>query len=202
MLDLAALVGTRMRLAYAAALVAILFLAGCGGEEPLRSGSIAPNVARQVAAVHLDPAAATAALNAYRASHGLAAVRLDPTLTAMAQRQADAMVASNEMSHNVAGSFTARLLATKLDTPRAAENLGGGYYSLEEALAGWRASPEHNANLLMPQAARFGIAIAKDPRTQFRVYWAMELAAEPEKPKSGGEAGLTSTLGGLVVAHP
>jgi len=190
-----------MRSAYAAALVAALSLAGCAGEGPLRSGPISPNVERQVAAVHLDPAAATAALNAYRASHALGAVRLDPALTAMAQRQADAMVAANELSHNVAGGFTARILATGLDTPRAAENLGGGYYSLEEAFAGWRASPEHNANLLMPQATRFGVAIAKDPRTRLRVYWAMELAAEPEKPKSN-EAGLVSTLGGLVVAHP
>jgi len=42
--------------------------------------------------------------------------------------------------------------------------------------------PEHNANLLMPQATRFGIAIAKDARTSLRVYWAMEVAAEAEKP--------------------
>jgi uncharacterized protein YkwD len=190
-----------MRLAFAATLAAALSLAGCSSEEPLRSGPISPNVARQVAAVHLDPAAATAMLNAYRASHNLTAVRLDPTLTAMAQRQADAMIAANELSHNVAGGFSARILATGLDTPRAAENLGGGYYSLEEAFAGWRASPEHNANLLMPQAARFGIAIAKDPRTTLRVYWAMELAAEPEK-RPSGSAALMSTTGELVAAHP
>jgi uncharacterized protein YkwD len=190
-----------MRPIYAALVTAALALSGCGGGEPLLSGPIAPNVARQVAAVRLDPAAAAEMLAAYRASHGLGAVRLDPALTAMAQRQADAMVAANELSHNVAGGFTARVLDAKLDTPRAAENLGGGYYSLEEAFAGWRASPEHNANLLMPQATRFGIAIAKDPRTRLRVYWAMELAAEPEKP-IGGEAGLVSTLGGLVAAHP
>ncbi len=112
------------------------------------------------------------------------------------------MVAANELSHDVAGGFTARLLAAGLDTPRAAENLGGGYYSLDEAFAGWRASPQHDANLLMPQATRFGIAIAKDPRTRLRVYWAMELAAEPEKRPIGAEATLISTLGGAVVAHP
>jgi uncharacterized protein YkwD len=192
-----------MRSAYAAAaLVAALCLSGCGGEGPLESGPVNPSVARQVAAVHLDPAAATKMLTAYRASRGLGAVRLDPTLTAMAQRQADAMVAANELSHDVAGGFTARLLAAGLDTPRAAENLGGGYYSLDEAFAGWRASPQHDANLLMPQATRFGIAIAKDPRTRLRVYWAMELAAEPEKRPIGAEATLISTLGGAVVAHP
>jgi uncharacterized protein YkwD len=190
-----------MRLAYPALLTAALALAGCGGAEPLRSGPISPSVERQVAAVHLDPTAATAMLNAYRASHSLGAVRLDPALTAMAQRQADAMVAANELSHDVAGGFTARILATGLDTPRAAENLGGGYYSLEEAFAGWRASPEHNANLLMPQAARFGVAIAKDARTRLRVYWAMELAAEPEKQVSDGGAS-TPVINGVLVTHP
>ena len=85
-----------------------------------------------------------------------------------------------------AGGFAARLAAAGIDTPRAAENIGGGYYSTEEAMRGWRESPEHNANLLMPQAKRFGIAIAKDARTSLRVYWAMEVAAEAEKP--GGVA--------------
>ena len=191
-----------MRFCTALALIAALFLAGCGGEEPLRSGPVAPGVLRQLAAVHLDPVAATAMLTAYRASHGLSAVRLDPDLTAMAQRQADAMVAANELSHDVAGNFTTRIIASHLDTPRAAENVGGGYYSLEEAFAGWRASPGHNANLLMPQATRFGIAIAKDPHTTFRVYWAMEVAAEPEKKPEGVDGLVSTTLGGLVVAHP
>ena len=86
-----------------------------------------------------------------------------------------------------------------LDTPRAAENISGGYYSLESAFGSWRESPEHNANLLMPQATRFGIAIAKDARTRMRVYWAMEVAAEPDKPR-GEPALLTSTLGGPVAA--
>jgi hypothetical protein len=95
-----------MRFGYAVALATALLLSGCGGEEPLRTGPIAPNVLRSIAAVHVDPAAAAAMLTAYRAAHGLGAVRLDPALTAMAQRQADAMVAANELSHDVAGSFS------------------------------------------------------------------------------------------------
>ena len=168
-------------------LAAALALAGCAG-EPLRSGPIDARVLRALADVHVDPAAAAATLNAYRASRGLGRVRLDPLLTVMAQRQADAMVAANQLSHDVAGGFTARLLGAGIDTPRAAENLGGGYYSTAEAFAGWRASPEHNANLLMPQATRFGIAIAKDARTELRVYWAMEVAADPEKRMSESAA--------------
>jgi uncharacterized protein YkwD len=168
----------------AAALFAAFALAGCAG-EPLETAPIKPGVAAALAKVHVDPVAATASLVAYRASHGLGPVKLDPTLTAMAQRQADAMAAANALSHDVGGSFASRIASTGLDTTRAAENIGGGYYSTEEALKGWRDSPEHNANLLMPQATRFGIAIAKDARTRFRVYWAMEVAAAPEKPTCG-----------------
>jgi len=187
-----------MRIRNVIVLAAALGLASCGGQTP-RSGPLGAQALRALAAVHVDPAGAAAMLTAYRASHGLGPVRLDPALTAMAQRQADAMVARNEFSHDVAGSFASRVESSHLDTPRAAENISGGYYSLESAFASWRESPEHNANLLMPQATRFGIAIAKDARTRMRVYWAMEVAAEPDKPR-GEPASLTSTLGGPVVA--
>jgi uncharacterized protein YkwD len=180
-----------------AAFAAALALAGCGG-EPLSTEPVNQATLRKLEAVHVDPAAAAAMLSAYRASHDLGPVRLDPVLTAMAQRQANAMVAKNELSHNADGGFTARILAAGIDTPRAAENIGGGYYSLEEQMAGWRESPEHNSNLLMPQATRFGIAIAKDPRTRLRVYWAMEVAAEPEKPANAEL--VTSSTGGLLLA--
>ena len=35
-----------------------------------------------------------------------------------------------------------------LNSARAAENIGAGYFSTEEAFTGWRQSPGHNANLL------------------------------------------------------
>ena len=47
----------------------------------------------KVAAVTLDPAQAGRILNAYRTSQGLGAVRPDPRLMAMAQRQADVILA-------------------------------------------------------------------------------------------------------------
>ena len=51
--------------------------------------------------------------------------------------------------------------------------------SFDEALAGWRTSAGHDANLLMPGATRFGIALAKNPSAGYGAYWAMEVAAEP-----------------------
>jgi uncharacterized protein YkwD len=184
-------------------LIALSFtlgLVGCVGDA-IDTGPIDPHAERDVAAVHLDPAAAAAALNAYRASHGLGSARLDPALTAMAQRQADAMAAGDKMSHDVAGSFASRLAASGADPTEAGENLGGGYYSLQEAITGWRNSPEHNANLLMINATRLGIAIAKDPRTHYGVYWAMELAAE-RRPRPSGPGLLMSSSGEPIVVRP
>ena len=155
-----------------------LTLAGCAGDL-LETAPMDPRLERQMAATRLDPAAVVGAITAYRASHGLGPVRLDPALTAMAQRQADAMVAANALSHTVAGAFTTRLASAGVVTTEAGENLGAGYFSLAEAMAGWRGSPEHNANLLIPAATRIGVAIAKDARTHYGVYWALELAAEP-----------------------
>ena len=67
-------------------------------------------------------------------------------------------------------------------------------------MTGWRNSPEHNGNLLMPKATRLGIAIAKDPRTHYGVYWAMELAAEPRARSNG--SGLTSYFDAPIAVRP
>lgn len=164
--------------------IVALMLAGCATapeSPPVRAPSAAA-----LAAVRLDPTAATAEVNAYRASRGLKPVRLDPALTAMAKRQSEAMAASGAVSHDVAGAFAARLAASGIDAATAGENLGAGYMNFAEALAGWRASAGHDANLLMAEATRFGVALAKNPGAGYGTFWAMEVAAEPPPPAKAG----------------
>jgi hypothetical protein len=163
---------------FAFAALAAALLAGCG-EEPL--APIDSRLARHIENVRLDPGAAASAINAYRASRGLKPLRLDSTLTAMAQRQANAMVAGDALSHTVAGPFMTRLAAAGIVATEAGENLGAGYFSLDEAMAGWRGSAEHDANLRMPGFTRMGVAIAKSPNTHYGVYWALELAADQQR---------------------
>ncbi|HEY5798351.1 MAG TPA: CAP domain-containing protein [Bosea sp. (in: a-proteobacteria)] len=160
-----------------ALLALALLAAGCAG-EPQRTTSVSQGATDRLAMVKLDPAEATRIFNAYRASQGLGPVRLDPTLTAMAQRQANAMAASNSLSHDAAGNFTARVQAAGLGGARVAENVGGGYYSTADAFAGWRASGGHDVNLRMAEATRFGIALAKNPQTQYRAWWALVVAGD------------------------
>ena len=171
-------------------------LADCAAEPP--APRLAHHSGAAIAAVRLDPAAAVVALNAYRAGKGLKPVRLDPALTAMADAQAKAMASGNVLSHDVAGAFPARLAASGIDTWKAGENLGGGYMSLAEAMTGWRESSAHNANLLIAEGTRLGIAIAKNPDTQYGVYWAMEIAAEPAPPTSRPEGAFMSLSGGAA----
>jgi hypothetical protein len=177
----------------AAAVLGALALSGCAGGGP--PTPIGPRAVKALKDVHVDPVLAATLLTRYRASHGLGPVRLDPALAAMAQKQADAMAARNDLSHEVAGAFPARLKRAGLDPGWAGENVGGGYYSTGEALAGWRASPEHNANMLNPQATRFGVALAKNPATRYRAWWALELAGEPAPPPTGGPFATGQPLG-------
>ena len=98
-------------------LAVALLAAGCAG-EPRRTTPLDSRAVERLAAVTLDPAEAERIFNAYRASHGLGPVRLDPVLTGMAQRQADAM--ARGCSHTVAGNFASRSHGAGLDAARSA----------------------------------------------------------------------------------
>ena len=48
-----------------------------------------------------------------------------------------------------------------------AENLGAGVLSLEQVVAMWKASPQHNSNMLQPGFRRIGIARAEAPGSAY-----------------------------------
>jgi uncharacterized protein YkwD len=158
------------------ALIALL-LAGCAGTQR-ETTQPNPRTVQRLASVSVDPAEAVRILNAHRAGRGLGPVRLDPTLTAMAQSQSDAMARADSLSHSVGGSFGSRVHAAGLDAGYSAENLGAGYFSTQEAFDGWKKSAGHAANLVMPQVTRIGIALAKNPQTRYGAWWTLVLAGE------------------------
>ena len=91
------------------------------------------------------------------------------------------MAQVDKLTHDPGGrGFTQRLKAANYDAARAAENVGAGYRTLAEAFSGWRDSPSHNANMLLPDATKMGIATAYAPGSKYKVYWAFVLA-EPAR---------------------
>jgi uncharacterized protein YkwD len=150
-------------------------VAGCASYEPEKSPAFYENLARPGAEVNVDAAASM--LSEYRRTFGLPAVQVDPTLVSIARDQAKRMAAADRLTHDPGGrGFIQRLAAGSYDAARAAENIGAGYHTLAEAFSGWRDSPSHNKNMLLPGATRVGIATAYAPNSKYKVFWALILA--------------------------
>jgi uncharacterized protein YkwD len=106
---------------------------------------------------------AASIISQYRRAHGLPAVRTDAQLTAVAERQAQAMAKSGVMDHNVAGAFGSRIAAVRVGA--AGENLAEGTKTWAETIQRWETSAGHNANLLLPDATHVGVAVAYSDQT-------------------------------------
>jgi uncharacterized protein YkwD len=58
-----------------------------------------------------------------------------------------------------------------------AENIGCGYPSPEEMVAGWMGSRGHRENLLNPQAEHVGVGVVRGVGTSCEIYWTALFAA-------------------------
>jgi uncharacterized protein YkwD len=125
----------------------------------------------------------TAMISQYRREHGLPAVKTDPKLTAVAQRQAQAMASSGIMDHDVAGSFATRISGANVVA--GAENIAAGTRTWADTLRMWKESPGHNKNLLTPGADIVGVAVARNENTRYKVYWAMVIGRRDVKHRPG-----------------
>jgi uncharacterized protein YkwD len=110
-------------------------------------------------------------ISAFRRAHKLSPVTLDSKLNAVALTQARAMSSSGKVSHEVAGLFPVRV--AKLRKSKAAENIAAGFLTFSETLKQWEDSPGHRENLLMPGARKVGVAYVANPKSPYRMFWAM-----------------------------
>jgi uncharacterized protein YkwD len=160
--------------------VLAFLVAGCGTEMDTKSPAFYDNLASPTAAV--NPAVAASMISDYRRLNGLAAVEVDPSLTRMAEDHARAMAKIDKVTHDPGGrGLKQRLQAVSYNAKVAAENVGAGYQTLAEAFSGWRDSPPHNKNMLMPAVTKIGIGTAYAPKSKYRVYWALVLAQPDER---------------------
>ena len=140
-----------------------------------------------VAPIAVDAGRVASLVSAYRADNGLGPVAIDSRLMQAANSQARAMGERDRMGHRVAGSLPRRVTAAGYDWGAIAENLGAGYPSLDAALAGWKASRDHRANLLNPDVTDIGVAaVGTRPGSSQGSYWTMILAGPRPEPVLAG----------------
>jgi uncharacterized protein YkwD len=139
-------------------------------------------------------------ISQYRREYGLSAVKTDPELTEIAERQAMAMAASGVMDHNVAGSFASRMAG--VHTSRAAENIAAGTKTLSQTFWMWQTSPGHNANLLQPEADSVGVAVARNDQTRYKTFWAMVIADKSQKTRGHQVAAGSGSWGYAISENP
>lgn len=154
----------------------LLFIAGCADIGADR----ATNTKRLAAGeVTLEPESARTMINAYRTRKGLKPLRLDTELAVAAKRHSADLAKHDRISHKGSDNTDPwdRVKGTGYKAKLAAENVGAGQMSLTEVFNGWQDSPEHNDNLLLPDATHMGIALVIAPETQYQTFWTLVLGA-------------------------
>ena len=161
--------------------LALLGLSGCVGETPPPM-TAEPSFYRNLAqGGQLDPSAAQSMISGYRGNNGLGAVTLDPDLMKLAEEHSRTMAARDKLDHDVGKAFSQRIRGGRFDTKVAVENISAGYHTLAEAFSGWRDSPPHRANMLNKGVTRMGIGAIYSPKSKYKVFWTLILAAPDDR---------------------
>jgi uncharacterized protein YkwD len=145
------------------------------------------------------------AVNALRASHGLAPYSINSILMYTAQSQADFMAATGSMTHSGPGGIgvTDRLLAAGYPLSGdlslggfRSENITGGRESMsaQAAVDGWTGDAPHLNTMISPDLTEIGAGVAVSGG---RVYYVIDCA----RPTTSGapQAAATSVEGGSPV---
>lgn len=111
------------------------------------------------------PAQATD-LNSYRAKHGRAALRVDPSLAGMAYNHALDLARRGRLDHS-------GFLRQRASLGAAAENVSFGCADEACAIGQWARSARHRAAMLRKDVTAHGLASAVS--ASGRRYWVMEL---------------------------
>jgi uncharacterized protein YkwD len=172
---------TWVRAAAKAGLVVLFGLAA-----PILSGASTaePEASRTDAGTQVRERDLLRAVNDYRAAQGLLRWREDAGLAAIARAHSRRMAREGRLSHE---GFRQRAL--RAGSVLCVENLVAGHGVPEQAVAMWRRSPAHHANLLDDRAAWAGVGVAGRFATLLACATPAAAVGSPsEDPGAGGES--------------
>jgi len=142
-------------------------------------GSAAPASAQTVTATSVpaldaEEAAFCRSINAYRAQHGLRALRVSTALANAANWDTNDMAQKNYFSHtdSLGRDPFRRMTAFHYgySTSRG-ENIAAGNATAAATLAQWKASPAHNSNMLNSAYRVIGISRSYSATSTYKWYW-------------------------------
>lgn len=104
-------------------------------------------------------------------------LRWDASLYAAAAGHSLDMARRNYFEHESPDGSTVsqRASASRYDWKSVGENIAGGDRSVDDAVQGWLASPEHCENIMDPDFRDVAVACVSQPGTQWGTYWTMML---------------------------
>jgi uncharacterized protein YkwD len=87
------------------------------------------------------------------------------------------MSANNFISHTGSNGRTPdqRAIAAGYSSTNVGENAAGGQQSIQEVVDAWVASPGHCTNLMNARWRDVGVSCARNPASQYGVYWVMDV---------------------------
>ena len=126
----------------------------------------------------LNPQAALAEINAYRAKNGRGPLVLDARLSSAAAMQSQDQAGRRSIGHDGSDGSRPKDRAARAGfrAKIASENVASGQKSFSDAMYYWERSSGHRENLLRPNVNAVGLAMAQ--AESGRAYWTVVLGAE------------------------
>lgn len=156
-----------------ALLLSLLCLLPLGGQAAARS---VDETAAITASVQSD---VVFLINGYRAANGLGPVSSNGSLAAAASWMANDMATKNYFSHTSSDGRSPQQRMAAFGYPAyslyTGENIAAGQASAADVVAGWKASPAHNAVLLSANFNAIGVGYAYNAATAYKSYWVADL---------------------------
>jgi uncharacterized protein YkwD len=121
--------------------------------------------------------------NAFRSKNGLAPLKVNSKLAAVAQAYSQTLATQDFMAHQGLDGTQPwdRMTAGGYKWSRAAENIAAGQQTPEEVMQSWIDSPGHRANLLDPKLKDIGVGyyfLANDTgNVNYNSYWTQDFGA-------------------------
>ena len=119
-------------------------------------------------------------INQYRKDNGVKPLKLSAELTAAAKAHSRDLAKWDRISHYGSDGSNPwdRVKRTGYKARLAAENVGTGQVTFDEVMKGWKNSPGHNKNLLLPDAENMGLALVYEPKTEFKSFWTLVVGSK------------------------